>query len=138
MTNSVNITYSGFVSMFPEFADQSQYPIAMIEGFLLQAQCYISPDNIGEMTGKSRELAIYLMVAHLLTLNSYILSGNKSGILITNATIGDVSVSGTPPASRDMRDQWYGYTIYGVRLKALIDSFIGIGLYMQGHHEWGI
>lgn len=138
MTNSVSITYEGFISMFPEFADQSQYPASNVEGFIIQAQCYISPNNVGEMTGKSRELAIYLMVAHLLTLNSYILSGNKSGILLTNATIGDVSVSGTPPASRDMREQWYGYTIYGVRLKALLDSFIGIGLYMQGHHMWGI
>jgi hypothetical protein len=72
MTNSVNVTYNGFISMFPEFADQSLYPIASIEGFITQAQCYISPSNEGEMTGTSRELAIYLMVAHLLTLNSRI------------------------------------------------------------------
>ena len=138
MTNSVDVTYNGFVSMFPEFADQSQYPASTINGFIVQAQCYITPKNVGEMTGTSRELAIYLMVAHLLTLNSYILSGNRTGALLTSAAIGDVSVSGTPPASRDMRDQWYGYTIYGVRLKALLDSYIGMGLYMQGHHMWGI
>jgi len=138
MTNSVDITYEGFISMFPEFADQSQFPIQTIKSFIIQAECYITPNNVGEMTCKSRELAIYLMVAHLLTLNSYILSGNKSGILLTNANIGDVSVSGALPAARDMRDQWYGYTIYGVRLKALLDSFIGMGMYMQGHHEWGI
>ena len=138
MTNSVDVTYNGFVSMFPEFADQSQYPASTINGFIVQAQCYITPKNVGEMTGTSRELAIYLMVAHLLTLNSYILSGNRTGALLTSAAIGDVSVSGTPPASRDMRDQWYGYTIYGVRLKALLDSYIGMGLYLQGHHIWGI
>lgn len=138
MTNSVNVTYAGFVSMFPEFADQSVYPVATVNSFIVQAKCYITPNNVGMMVGESRELAIYLMVAHLLTLNSYILSGNTSGVLITNSSIGDVSVSGTPPAFRDMQEQWYGYTIYGVRLKALLDSFVGMGMYLQGHHMWGI
>lgn len=138
MTNSVNVTYAGFVSMFPEFADQSVYPAATVNSFIVQAKCYITPNNVGMMVGESRELAIYLMVAHLLTLNSYILSGNTSGVIITNSSIGDVSVSGTPPASRDMLEQWYGYTIYGVRLKALLDSFVGMGMYLQGHHMWGI
>ena len=138
MTNSVNVTYEGFVSMFPEFADQSTYPAATVNGFIVQAKCYITPNNVGMMVGETRELAIYLMVAHLLTLNSYILSGNTSGVLLTNSSIGDVSVSGTPPASKDMYEQWYGYTIYGVRLKALLDSFVGMGMYLQGHHEWGI
>lgn len=136
--SSVNITYDGFISMFPEFADTSLYTPNVVNGFILQAQCYITPKNVGEMTGTSRELAIYLMVAHLLTLNSYILSGNKSGGLLSNAQIGDVSISLTPPAARDMREQWYGYTIYGVRLKALLDSYIGMGFYLQGHHMWGI
>ena len=138
MAELVNVTYEGFIQMFPEFADQTAYPRGTVDGFIVQAQCYITPMNVGEMTGTSRELAIYLMIAHLLTLNAYILSGNRSGALLTNASIGDVSVSGTPPAARDMQDQWYGYTIYGVRLKALLDSFIGMGFYMPGQQAWGI
>ncbi len=138
MTNSVDVTYNGFISMFPEFADQSHYPIASIEGFITQAQSYISPNNEGEMTGTSRELAIYLMVAHLLTLNSRIQEGSSTGGLLSSSQIGDVSVSLALPAARDLREQWYGYTIYGVRLKALLDSFIGMGFYMQGRHLWGI
>lgn len=138
MAELVNITYEGFIQMFPEFADTTKYPRGTVDGFIIQAQCYITPMNVGEMTGTSRELAIYLMIAHLLTLNAYILSGNRSGVLLTSASIGDVSVSGTPPAARDMMDQWYGYTIYGVRLKALLDSFIGMGYYIPGQQAWGI
>lgn len=138
MTNSVNITYEGFISMFPEFSDQSAYPRGTVDGFITQALCYISPNNVGVMTGTSRELAIYLLIAHLLTLNAYIMSGDVSPMLMQSANIDNVQISLTPPAAQTMRDQWYAYTLYGIRLKALLDSFIGMGFYMQGYHSWGI
>jgi len=138
MANLVDITYDGFIAMFPEFADTTAYPRGTVDGYIIQAQCYISPNNVGEMTGKSRELAIYLMIAHLLTLNSYVMEGNATPMLMQSANIDNVQINLTPPAAQNMRDQWYAYTMYGIRLKALLDSFIGMGFYVPCNHSWGI
>jgi hypothetical protein len=83
------------------------------------------------LDGKTRELAIAYMTAHLLKLEKAAVSGDTTG-LVSSATVDKVSVTLTPPPIKSQRDWWYGLTAYGSSLQALLRQKGAGGLYVGG------
>ena len=123
----VVVTVEQFVEWFPEFADNTNN-----SAILTRAQCYITTDNYGDLCGDCRILAIYLMTAHLLTLQDMIANGDTSGGMETSASIDKVSVTLTPPPSTNAFDYWLGLTKYGTELLALLQSKISTPILVGG------
>ncbi len=136
MTNKIVITVDEFREVFPEFADETKYPDAVIQSFIIQAECYISPDNnpAWMLNGESRRLAIMLLVAHLLILNNKALSGSgAAGGTVASKSAGSVSVSFVAPTNKNELDFWLNQTGYGQRLLALLQVKVpASGLYIGG------
>lgn len=121
--------------MFPPFSDEAIYPDEMLEMKWSMATCYVSDSDCGRLSGKCRENALYLMLAHLLYLATKAneqaatttpgsIAGARGGI-VTSATIDKVSVSLLPPPVTDSWDWWLQQTPYGSQLLALLSSFVG-------------
>lgn len=128
--SGIAVTYSDFVFEFPEFANTSE---SLFNQFLIQAKCYISDEDYGVLHGEARRLAIELMTAHLLTLNSRLTEDNQSqATVVASANIGGVSVSLVPPASANQYEFWLNLTIYGTRLWALLSAKTACGFYVEG------
>lgn len=125
MSANVEISVEEFITKFPEFTD-NEYNAIMLE----RSQCYISTINVGLLHDSCRKLAIYLLTAHLVTIQNNIANGNTSGLMQASATIDKVSVSSIPPPV-DESNYWFFTTPYGQQLWMLFDfkfqtpSYIG-------------
>ena len=126
MSERVTVTYEGFIETFPEFACTEAYPEVTVTAYLEHAQCFISTRNGARLKNKCRVYAIYLILAHLLTLRNMIAEASNSGTsqigFETHATIGDVSVSMEAPRGTTAFQEWLGLTGYGRELRALLSS----------------
>lgn len=129
MSNYIEITADEFITAFPEFAEQETETVEM---FIERAGCYISTYNYGVLRNGCRKLAIEYMVAHLLTLNDKIKSGNTSGGQVASTSIDKVSVSLTPPTTNGLYQYWLGTTAYGLALLALLKSKAPAGVFSGG------
>ena len=136
MTNEIVITVEEFRTAFPEFTDEVKYSDAVIQSFILQAECYISTkDNPAWLlNGNSRILAMMLLIAHLLVLNDNVESGiNTGGGIPTSQSVGSVSESFTAPTTKNELDFWLNQTVYGQRLLALLRiKAPAFGMYVGG------
>ena len=121
---AVTVTYEGFIATFDEFSDTTEYPVTVVNAYLVIAQNYISAVNSTALKDDAREYAIYLMTAHLLTLkkrrDSESSTGGYSAGYEISATTQDVSVSLAAPVSKTMRERWFDLTGYGLELWALL------------------
>lgn len=124
--NHINVSVLEFIEKFPEFA-QNEYTDVMF----CRAQAYISNLNCGLLQDCSRKLAIYLLMAHLLTIQNAISSGDTSGLIQASASIDKISVSNVPPPV-DESNYWFFLTPYGQQLWMLFDFHFATPGYIGG------
>lgn len=135
MSEKVTVTLAEFREICPAFNDVELYPDSLLRPVLKNAQVYISPVNGMGLTRTARELAIYLMTAHLQTLSDLIKSGGTQGTVIASSSIDAISVSLVPPPARNQREYWYNMTIYGQQLLPLLQMKAAPGIYLGGEYE---
>ena len=110
-----------FREQFPEFADDTKYPNAMIEMYFEMATCYVSDEDYGCLSGSCRELALNFMTAHLLKIGTDTTVGDAPAF-VSSATVDKVSVSTVPPPQKDQYEWWLSLTSYGPQLLALLKA----------------
>jgi len=115
MAMYINVTAEDFITKFPEFTG-NEYIDIMLE----RSQNYIATLNEGLLVDSARQLAIYLLTAHLTTIQNAISSGDTSGLIQASASIDKVSVSNVPPPV-DESNYWFFLTPYGQQLWMLFD-----------------
>lgn len=125
MANCINGL--AFMSQFPEFNNTDS---GLIEILLNRALCFIKV--YCNAMCECRELAIFLLTAHLLTLQGNIANGDATGGLQASATIDKVSVSNVPPPTSDSFGYWLNQTTYGQQLLALIELNVPTPMYFGG------
>lgn len=126
-----------FRAQFPQFANVTTFPDALIQAQFEHAGCYVSADTYGDMAEACRTQAVYLMTAHLLALGVLIASGNYTGQpgIVTASSVGDVSVTLQPPPQRGQWRWWLNLTPYGAQLIALLDMQSAGGFFVGGLPE---
>ena len=122
-----NVTLDEFKKSFPEFVNFEN-----IELYLLRAQCYVTSDKYGILSGDSLKLANYLFTEHLLVLQKNIAQGQYSSGIANTATVDKVSVSMVPPPSLGAFEYWLNQTQYGSELLALLSSKTPLPLLLGG------
>lgn len=125
----MELDIAAFRAAFPQFADDTAYPDAMLDGKFAIAKCYIE-DNNCTFDETCRQYAYQLMMAHLLTISSMIASGVPSR-MVSSATEGPVNVSFSEPPNTNTLFYWLMTTPYGVELSALL-SINSVGDYYGG------
>lgn len=115
-----------FRAAYPQFAVAADPQVLAMAG---QAVSFLS--SYGATTD---QLQWQLMVAHLLTLSANAAAGGTTG-QVSSATVDKVSVSITPPPTRDGWAYWLSTTPYGLQLWALIQRLTAAGLYVGGSAE---
>lgn len=118
-----------FLVRFPEFNNSAKYPLASIQNAGQRAMMHITPDAEGmPMDGHYREYGLFLMTAHLVTLDKQANDdggdgGSMAGIPF-RATIGSVTIENTKPNSFTSDDwtYWLSQTSYGRELLAYLDT----------------
>jgi hypothetical protein len=114
-----------FRMLFPSFADVDIYPDASLENWYKVGKCYIK-DNDCTLDDDCREHALMLMLAHLLSIQDTVNSGNQSRI-ITSASEGKVNVSLAEPPSASNFSYWLNCTSYGSQVLAMLSVAFGGG-----------
>lgn len=133
-----------FRAMFPAFSDDTVWTDELLTTYYEMASEFISKDECPcrILRGKSLELALYLMTAHIaMLLNPEPDAagggggGATAGGIVTSASIGAVSVSIAAPNSKNSWDYWLNQSPYGQQLLALL-SMKGVGgIYVPGLPE---
>lgn len=135
--STITLDPAAFRARFPQFADETAFPDATIEGQFDLATCYVSPDTYGDMSALVRQCSLYAMTAHLLALGVIIASGNytrQPGIVI-NSRVGDVQGQLQPPPERGQWRYWLNLTPYGAQLLGLLDAQAAGGFFVGGLPE---
>lgn len=135
MVTTIVLTVEDFRQDFPEFSDENVYADETLQGFINQAQCYIHNVNYGVLQGNCRKLAMELMVAHLQTLQTRMLSGGNATGQVGSTSIDSVSVSLIAPPNKTQFDYWLGLTPYGQRYLMLLMAHAPAGLYFGGSFQ---
>lgn len=128
-----------FLGRFPEFANEEVYPIAKVQNCGDRAMLHITPSQIGmPMHGFYREYALFLMTAHLLTLDAAddADGGEPGGSMAGTpfkATVGSVTVETTKQNSfrTDDWNYWLNQTKYGRELLAYLDVQTAPGIFIN-------
>lgn len=126
-----------FLARFPEFDDSEKYPIANLQNYGDRAMMHIT-QSVPEMpmVGHHREYALFLMTAHLITLDAQSDANDPGSSLAGTpfkATVGSVSVEATKPNSFNSDDwnYWLNQTKYGRELLAYLDTQCPIGVFIN-------
>ncbi len=125
---------AAFRAMFPAFSNVTTYPDATITMWWTMATQYIYSYDTCLIEGTVLQLALNLMTAHLAQSFTMIGAGQTSAV-VTGATEGSVSVSMTPPPTKNMWQYWLATTPYGVQLMALLQSLTVGGFTIGGAPE---
>lgn len=131
-----------FRAQFPYFKDTTAWPEPFLSScwdmateFISTAECYCR-----NLKGASLQLALDLMCAHI----AYLLGSpaavgdedsSAGGGLITNASIGSVSVGIAAPPIKDGWDYWLNQSPFGQQLLALFSAKAVGGFYVGGLPE---
>lgn len=131
------ITVSEFRQKFPMFDDTTKYSDSFIQSMIDVAKLYISPEPNCMVSVEMQKQMIYLMTAHLLTLNYQIMQGDMSSASgqVASASVGGVSVSKAIPNNKTELDYWLNLTPFGMQLLALLSLMTGVGFYVGGQRE---
>lgn len=135
--NLITLDIAVFRAQFRAFANPVEYPDGLLQMNFDAATSYISDDNYGLIAGKTRQLALYQMTAHLIQLNNLIAdSGGEAIGITTNASVDKVRVSIVPPPfGNDQWAYWMNLTPYGAALLALLELQSVGGFYIGGEGE---
>lgn len=121
----------------PAFANPALYPTDDILLWADTTDCYIDVGNRWFRCVKCQELMTELLTAHLLYIyGTGSAPGNSSSGVVTNATVGSVSVGITSAlTSKGAFISWLGKSPYGEDLAAILARLsIGLG-YIGGAPE---
>lgn len=119
---TITIDIPTFRAMFPRFANVTTYPDAYVQMQFDAATTIISADVGCVMPANARTRALYLVVAHLLTLDAIINAGGAPGIVLSSK-VGDVSVTlAAPPYGTDAWRYWFSLTPWGQQLLMLLSA----------------
>lgn len=114
-----------FLARFPEFDDATSYPVAAVQNSGIRAMMHITPSAEGmPFYGPYREYGLFLMTAHIITLDRQTEDSGGLGGTPFRATIGSVTVENTKQNSfhSDDWNYWLNQTKYGRELLALLDT----------------
>lgn len=125
---------ASFRSQFPEFANSTTYPDLQLSGYWTMAIQYMSPDDGYLLSGDVLQLALNLLTAHLAKSFTMINAGQTT-VLVTGSSEGSVSVSLTPPPSKNAFQWWLATTAYGMQLRSLLSIKTAGGFYIGGSIE---
>ncbi len=127
---------ANFRAQFPQFADTTAFPEAMLQAYWTMATAYINPDGgPGWCKNPAQlQLAIDLMAAHL-TASYVLINAGTPTVLVQGSTEGSVSVSLTPPPVKTAYGWWLATTPYGLQLRALLATVQNVGFYFGGLPE---
>lgn len=128
MSCQAELTEEIFKAQFPEFTTAEN-----IDLFINRAVMYFSPCM--EVCRNKYQYIIFLMTAHLLTLQDNINSGDSAGGLQTGASIDKVSVTVAPPPFSDGFEYYLNQTTYGQQLLALLNLLIATPQYFGGSFQ---
>ena len=123
-----------FRQQFPEFADPTLFPDAVLNQYYAWATCYINPQVYPTMALACLTLALNLMVAHL-TKQSIIIAQNQVPEIVNTATIDKVNVGFQQIPSPNQWRYWLSTTAYGGQLLALLQALSVGGYYIGGAPE---
>ena len=126
--NCPDLTTQAFISQFPEFTDNES-----IDVMISRATNYVDI-HCGCICNK-KQYAIFLLAAHLLTIQNNISNGETTGGVQTGASIDKVSVSYAPPPYTNGFEYWLSQTPYGQELLALINILIATPDYVGGSFQ---
>lgn len=117
---------AAFRLRYPQFASYSDEQIL---AFAEDAKCHLSTH-----CKDCRRLWWFLMVAHLLTLDTNSKNGGAVG-QVTSASIDKISVSIQAPTATNKWSYWLSLTPYGLELLALLSRCFTGGFYVGGRPE---
>lgn len=127
---------AAFRAQFPQFADETKYPDALLSGYFAMAECFIFPYDTCWFRDDCLQLALNLMTAHLAMIYTPDASGNIPGVgIITSATIDKVSVTSQVPNTDSAWRAFLLRTPYGLQLVALLKSHASGGWIVGGSYE---
>lgn len=133
---NVTVTVAEFRQMFPAFSDTTKYSDTTIQIQLDTAQLYISPEENCLVSSAVLKQMIYLLTAHLLSINTALANGDMSaGGQVASASVGGVSVSKAIPKNRTDFEYFLNSTGYGMQLLALLNLQSVVGIYFGGQKE---
>lgn len=133
--NPIVPDWTVFRAMYPQFADVTKYPDALLDMYWDEVTCFVAIDGYN-LIGRCRLLLLYLFVAHMMTISAQASKGKQGGF-VTSSTIDKVSVSKTAPPSPDMFSWWLGQTPYGQQVVAMLEIYTVGGDYVGGSNEMG-
>lgn len=128
-----------FLARFPEFSNEELYPLSKVQNCGDRAMMHITPSAMDmPLVGVYREYALFLMAAHLLTLDAADDANNGdpgSSIAGTpfKATVGSVTIESTKQNSfrTDDWNYWLNQTKYGRELLAYLDTQTAPGIFIN-------
>lgn len=125
------LVIADFRAQFPEFANPTAFPDAEITQYWAWAMCYINPQVYQSMPLACLQLALYMMVAHLLK-QSTLIAINQNPAVVNGATIDKVSVTLQQVPVKNQWGLWLSTTAYGAQLWALLQVRSAGGYYIGG------
>ena len=134
MSAPYTIDVTQFRIDYPQFANPTNYPDALIENTFDTATCYIANSDYGYLSGDCRYKALTLITAHLLLLNTWINSNEVPG-LVEQSKIDMIQLTLTAAPIKSQWAWWLSLTGYGQSLLALLTASSVGGMYIGGRPE---
>lgn len=118
----------------PAYGDPAKYPTDLLMTWWGFACEYLTAKYGGVLGDSSRDLAINLLAAHLLTINTGAAAPGAPGVggIATASRVGDVSVAIMPPAAANAFQQFLSMSTYGMQVRALLRMAGVGGMYFAG------
>lgn len=135
----MDLDIAAFRAAYPAFADAILYPDAMLNAQWDIGLCYVSDRGCGCVRPDGtdcRQSMLWLMLAHLLQMNTAVAAGGASGGgMVSQARIDKVQVTLVAPPVSNAWDWWLNQTPYGAQLLALLTLCGTGGMYAGGLPE---
>lgn len=133
--NYFTFDITNFRTLFPAFANTTDFPDALLTQNWTNATSYIVNNNYGvQLVDNDKFYALNLMTAHLTQLGVVIANGQTPG-LVQNAAVGAVNISLTPPPIPNQFQWWLNQTAYGQQLLSLLQTKASGGFLVGGLPE---
>lgn len=127
---------AAFRAQFPQFADNMEYPDALLSGYFAMATSYVNANDGRSLNGDRLQLALNLMTAHLVvTFGIAAQTGGTNVGVITASTIDGVSITRQVPQTQSAWQSFLSPTTYGAQLIALLRLAGAGGLLVGGSCE---
>lgn len=127
-----------FRQEFPEFADPTQFPDALIRRHHLSANTIFArnAETTNLLSPDVQRLIISLLTGHLIKLEAELLDADTDSGITVSASVGSVSVSlAPPPFGGDQWRYWLNLTGYGSQALALMEAQMVGGFFVPSTAE---